>query len=239
MDNANSPDYLEKIKIQIIENLKNTAHAPSVQMTDVPRTTIFGGTEEDDDILDDLDEDENPETRTTQRQHDQRIVRDDEFDESDDEEMAAANGVRPQNGASKARNIMNHGTNDADVDMESGVASPLQSVDIIAAIATEANAEINAEVMEAKTRDLAAALEAGETGPSNAPTRSHSRAPLDNEGDVEMGEPVTELQASILPNLVPIAPLSPAASIPTSIPANAESLPAPTEELNLEEETVQ
>ena len=38
MDNANSPEYLEKIKHQVLENLRRTTQAaPSVQMQDVPR----------------------------------------------------------------------------------------------------------------------------------------------------------------------------------------------------------
>merc|ERR1711939_299144 len=40
MDNANSKEYLEKILTQVLENLKRTAHAPSVQMTDVPRESL-------------------------------------------------------------------------------------------------------------------------------------------------------------------------------------------------------
>ena len=39
MENANSKDYLEKIKIQVIENLKKTAHAPSVQMQEIGRAS--------------------------------------------------------------------------------------------------------------------------------------------------------------------------------------------------------
>jgi histone deacetylase 1/2 len=230
MENANSQDYLEKIKIGVIENLRQTAHAPSVQMTDVPRTTIFGGTEEDDDILDDQDEDDHPDARITQRRNDKRIERDDEFDESDDEEIAATNGVRPQNGAPKQRNVISYGA--ADVDMDSGAASPQapQPVDIIATLATEANAEVNAEVMEAKSRGLTGALENGETGPSNAPSRSHSRAGPDNEGDVEMEDSVTVPVAPIaIPT--PQGPLSPAASVA----ATAEPVPAEPAELGTEE----
>src|SRR3954465_3689211 len=102
MENANSKEYLEKIKIQVIENLKKTAHAPSVQMTDVPRTTMMGGMDDEEDELDDLDEDENMDIRATKRQLDQRIARDDELDESDAEEEE-----RPRNGP-KRRNIMDY-----------------------------------------------------------------------------------------------------------------------------------
>jgi histone deacetylase 1/2 len=233
MENANSKDYLEKIKIQVIENLKQTAHAPSVQMTDVPRTTITGGTEEDDDILDDLDEDENKDVRSTKRRWDQRITRDEELDESEDEEESRANGVRRQNGPSKRQNIMdyrNPNTVASDIEMDSGVATPevRQEVDaMVTAMATEANAEVNAEVMEQKSRSLTAA-DAGEVGPSNAPSRAHSakEAPVDNEGDVEMGELVADPAVTQAQVQTPAAatPLSPADSAPTSVPATAEPI---------------
>ncbi|WWD22888.1 hypothetical protein CI109_107383 [Kwoniella shandongensis] len=35
-DNHNPPEYLEKIKIQVLENLRNLPHAPSAQMRQVP-----------------------------------------------------------------------------------------------------------------------------------------------------------------------------------------------------------
>lgn len=37
MDNQNTPEYLEKIKAQIFENLRHTGHAPSVQMSEIPK----------------------------------------------------------------------------------------------------------------------------------------------------------------------------------------------------------
>src|SRR5690349_7756169 len=129
MENANSKEYLEKIKIQVIQNLRQTAHAPSVQMTDVPRTTIMGGVDDDEAELDDLDEDENKDVRSTKRRWDQRITREDEFEESDDEEENLANGgvSRPQNGASKRRNIMdykNAHSAASDIEMDSAIATP-------------------------------------------------------------------------------------------------------------------
>jgi histone deacetylase 1/2 len=67
MENANLKDYLEKIKIQVIKNLKKTAYALSVQMTDVPRTTLAGGTEEDEDTVNNANEDRSKDVRTTKR----------------------------------------------------------------------------------------------------------------------------------------------------------------------------
>ncbi|CAJ2500364.1 Uu.00g032170.m01.CDS01 [Anthostomella pinea] len=93
MENANSPEYLEKIKNQLIENLRRTIHKPSVQMQDTPRHSLGAMSDEDDAILDDLDEDKNQDIRMTQRQWDQRIEPDNEYEESDNEDMDRANGV--------------------------------------------------------------------------------------------------------------------------------------------------
>lgn len=120
MENANSPEYLEKIKNQLIENLRRTAHVPSVQMQDVPRHSMGAMTDEDDAELNDLDEDENKDVRMTQRQWEQRIERDDEYDVSDNEEMEKANGVR-RNGSSRRPF---HDYRNSDVEGDSGVATP-------------------------------------------------------------------------------------------------------------------
>lgn len=213
MDNANSNEYLEKIKIQVIENLKKTAHAPSVQMTEIPRTTMLGGTEEDDDILDDLDEDENKDTRNTKRRWDQNVERDDEFEESDDEEMAEANGIHPQNGKAKRRNISDFTNANAaasDIEMDSGIASPQISQEVdeeVAASVAEANAEVNAEIMDSKTGTLGVNVEVNEVGPSNAPSRSDSPKPtaIDTEGDIEMAD-----ENPAEPSVAPTAPAPPA-----------------------------
>lgn len=57
MDNLNTREYLEKYCAKIIDNLRNVAHAPSVQMQDVPA----------DFLKDSSDEDEEPETRITRK----------------------------------------------------------------------------------------------------------------------------------------------------------------------------
>ncbi|PQE20297.1 putative histone deacetylase protein [Rutstroemia sp. NJR-2017a BBW] len=213
MENANSKDYLEKIKIQVIENLKRTAHAPSVQMQDVPRTTLAGTTDEDDAIMDDLDDDENPDTRHTQHRNDKRVARDDEFDESDDEEGNRANGAFPQSGQPRQRNQTY-----SDVDMNSGVATPeIQSDREIKAPTpvTEANAQVNAELLEQKVQDESM-VEATELGPSNAPSPAHTPkvAPADNDGDVDMTD------SAEVETTVAAQPPSPTASIAPEASAN-------------------
>ena len=197
-------------------------------MTDIPRTTIMGGTEEDDAELDDLDEDENKDTRHTQRRWDQHTTRDDELDESDDEEEARANGVRPQNGTIKRRNIMDYQNANAasDVEMDSGIATPAQNEvdDMTTAMATEVNAEVIEEIMEQKSRSLTAA-ETGEAGPSNAPSRSHSAKPqVDNDGDVDMTEP-DPAPAATVPTPAAETPLSPTATVAPTTPSPAPAEP--------------
>ncbi|KAL6714170.1 histone deacetylase [Lecanora helva] len=105
MDNANTPEYLEKIKIQVIENLKRTTFAPSVQMTDVPRDPE-GINDEADGQLDDADEDENPDSRYTKRRWDKYVEKDGELSDSEDEEENQANGVHRQPNAPKRRRNM-------------------------------------------------------------------------------------------------------------------------------------
>lgn len=128
MDNANTKEYLDKIRSQVIENLKRTAFAPSVQMTDVPREPLVEGMDDEADaILDDLDEDENKDKRYTKRRFDQYIEKTGELSDSEDEEELAANGVRRQP-APKRRNHANYRHLDvADSGVESGIATPREA----------------------------------------------------------------------------------------------------------------
>jgi histone deacetylase 1/2 len=132
MDNANTKDYLDKIRNQVVENLKRTAFAPSVQMTDVPRNPILDGMDDEaDDVLDDLDEDENKDKRFTQRRFDQYVEKPGELSDSEDEEENAANGVRRQPGAIRRRNQTNYRNIDAaDSGLDSGMATPLEASSI-------------------------------------------------------------------------------------------------------------
>lgn len=244
MDNANSIDYLEKIKIQVIENLKKTTFAPSVQMQDVPRDALGGMTEEEEAELDDLDDDENKDVRNTQRKLDIRRARDDEFEDSDEEGDENDYGLHKANGERKSRNIMSYqmaGNEVSDVDMDSGVQTPQvgNEVDeVTSAMVTEANAEVNAEVMEKKQQDATAAM-IGEIGPSNAASRAASvkqPAALDDDGDVEMMEepsvPVPVAAAAPTePAAPPISPISVVGSPATASNAEPPAAPVTTEAL--------
>lgn len=85
MSNDNTPEYLEKIRSTISERLRTLPFAPSVQMHDVPRHGL-GGSEEDGDILADMDADENMDVRMTELQQDRQVANDAEFYDSDVED---------------------------------------------------------------------------------------------------------------------------------------------------------
>ncbi|ODQ54156.1 histone deacetylase Clr6 [Saitoella complicata NRRL Y-17804] len=51
MENGNTPAYLEKIRLQVLQNLSNTKFAPSVQMQDVPPDFFSRDDEDEDDII--------------------------------------------------------------------------------------------------------------------------------------------------------------------------------------------
>ena len=107
MDNANSPEYLSKIKTQVLENLKRTTFAPSVQMAEVPRDPV-GLDDDADAALDDLDEDDNKDSRWSDRRWDKHQEKNGELSESEDEETNERNGVRRQPRAKRRRNMMDY-----------------------------------------------------------------------------------------------------------------------------------
>lgn len=86
MPNLNTPEYLEKLKTTVIQNLRTINFAPSVQMMDVPRS-LESLREDIDNQLSDLDEDGNKDKRHTPRQWDKHIERGDGLiSDSEDEE---------------------------------------------------------------------------------------------------------------------------------------------------------
>jgi histone deacetylase 1/2 len=120
MDNANSAEYLRRVTEEVVTNLRQTG-TPSVQMQDVPRAPLGDAMDSDgEDEADDMDVDQNPDTRLTQREADKRIARDDEFYESEDEEMNERNGIHRQPGQQRSRNIgiMDYENPHADADID-------------------------------------------------------------------------------------------------------------------------
>lgn len=200
MENANSNEYLEKIKNAVVENLKKTA-APSVQMQDVPRQSLGGMTDEDDAMLDDLDDDQNKDTRMSQRQWEKRVARDDEFEESDDEEMAGANGVYQVSG--KGKSIMDHKNPDAPKDFSRPpTPEPLDApsspeAEIEEELDTNEGDETMEDVDATVAEDPIAEAKTEEVNPT--PQNGDTTAgEVDNGGDVDMTEAAEHTKAPVI-----------------------------------------
>ena len=130
MDNANSTEYLEKIKNSVLDNLKRTTPsgaAPSVQMQDVPREPMGMDEtlDEEEGRLDDeeADQEASKDRRYTQRLWDRKVERDDEMSESEDDELEDSLGVKRQPDRPRRRGIMDYHNPHAPID-DSGNNTP-------------------------------------------------------------------------------------------------------------------
>lgn len=234
MDNANTKDYLDKIRSQVVENLKRTAFAPSVQMTDVPRHPLGAGMDDEaDDILDDEDEDDNKDKRFTQRRFDQYVEKPGELSESEDEEENAANGVRRQPNAIRRRNQTNYRNLDpADSGLDSGLATP-QEASSVGDVDMDTGLDINMGDAPRTEPDALAVpgvsnghetpatdtdqmvVENNNNGPSTTSPPDEDTAMEDAGAPTSEPAPVAEMQEEVKPQLPSItedaskAPLSP------------------------------
>ncbi|KLJ08676.1 histone deacetylase 1/2 [Blastomyces silverae] len=213
MDNANSKEYLDKIRMQVIENLKRTAFAPSVQMTDVPRGPLLDGMDDEADaILDDLDEDENKDRRFTKRRFDQYIEKEGELSDSEDEEELAANGIRPQPGVIKRRNQVNYRNLDGgDSGADSGLVTPREESSL-----PDEDAGLDEKMEDAEEAEPEAEVETQDKGtpsPEEPATRSESRMDADDVSTSERNEAVVGPPAADEEEPPESAPLSTRESI--------------------------
>ncbi|KAK1983922.1 histone deacetylase domain-containing protein [Colletotrichum cereale] len=191
MENSNSFEYLEKIKAAVIDNLRHTQPAPSVQMQDVPRQPFGGMTDEEEAELNDIDEDEQPDERMTQRRWEQRTRNEADFEDSDDEDMDEANGMtRPRN--AKKRTFGDYRQAEGDVD--SGAPSPVNG-------APEGEEAPNAEPIVDADITLENPIDTEDVPEQIAPEKEAApEAPkedvVDEDGDVGMGDGVDTDEAT-------------------------------------------
>ncbi|XP_067927813.1 probable histone deacetylase 1-B [Watersipora subatra] len=78
MSNQNTPEYLDKIKCRLFENLRMLPHAPGVQMSNIPEDSLHT----DDKAEADKD---NPDVRLSVRAGEKRIACDEDLSDSEDE----------------------------------------------------------------------------------------------------------------------------------------------------------
>ena len=225
MHNANSPEYLNKIKSSVIENLSRTKFGPSVQSTAIP-PDIEGLDDEADATLDDMDEDENKDSRNTQRRWDKYVQKDGELSESEDEEENSRNGVLRQPGTKRRRNIMDYQNPNAAPDIpESGAQTPDGFAPSINGDAqAAANGELHADMVHNKAANSASLAPSIQVQPTaRASIASHN-------GDVDMLDrqdatgPTTAAQ---VPTIPPTAAAAVAQAIAPTLPTVSAQLTPP------------
>ncbi|TEA20711.1 Histone deacetylase RPD3 [Colletotrichum sidae] len=191
MENSNSFEYLEKIKTAVIENLRHTQPAPSVQMQDVPRQPLPGGmTDEEEAELNDLDEDEHPDERMTQRRWEQRTNNEADFEDSDDEDMEQTNGItRPRNAKKRTFNDFRQPEAE-EVEAESGAPSPVNGTSADDAPNAEPIVDADITLENPADADESSDKAASEESVAVAkdPVEQPTEAVVDEDGDVGMGD---------------------------------------------------
>ena len=191
MENSNSREYLDKITAAVIDNLRQTGPAPSVQMQDVPRKPFGGMTDEEEAELDDLDEDENKDVRMTEHRWDKHVENGAEFEASDDDEMAAAHGATRNNGNKRSFNNFK----DTDGAEERGSKSPKdKETDSNKETAEPEGHDVNDDTIE----DVGAAEEPEKEAPEEEKDEQDSKQQkVDADGDVGMEDSTATEEATI------------------------------------------
>lgn len=227
MDNANSREYLDKILVQVLENMKRTVHVPSVQMTDVPRESL-GMNDDDEAAMDDLDEEMNADKRTSQRKSDKYTEKNGELSDSEDEGM---DGNAPSRlPREKRRNRLNY-RNIMDVGGESGIDSGVGTPQQGSSLPDD-NDEMNLDVTAPETEGAtpnpveAANGSAGVSG-QVSPTPAAANDEDVAMGDADEGAPATEqaTTTAVQQETPPESP-PPLANPPPNVAAETEALAA-------------
>lgn len=206
MENSNSREYLDKITAAVIDNLRQTGPAPSVQMQDVPRKPFGGMTDEEEAELDDLDEDENKDVRMSERQWDKRVENPAEFEASDDEDLSRENGATRQNGNKRTFNDYRNedAENESEKRTRTADGSPKEGEDAVADNAHDPNDDTIEDIVAGDKNEA-------ETAPEKDETKESSKDGIDNDGDVGMADSAPAEETAIKkedgePESVPAAP---------------------------------
>jgi histone deacetylase 1/2 len=247
MDNANSKEYLDKIRAQVIENLRRTTFAPSVQMTDVPRDSMAVN-DEDEAELDDLDEDQNPDKRNTQHRFDQYVEKPGELSDSEDDEMNDANGVRKQPGTRKRRNRLDY-RNLTDWNGDSAISSGAATPQAASSIPdNDVDEDLNIEDAEpADEGERETASPADGANGDVAASRAESPKAANEQEDVAMDDAGDGLAAQTVPEAGALAnalSTTPSAAVvqqdvtPPDSPPNAPEMATPASSTTAEPSAV-
>lgn len=200
MENSNSREYLEKITAAVIDNLRQTGPAPSVQMQDVPRKPFGAMTDEEEAELDDLDEDENKDVRMSENQWDKHIEHPAEYEPSDDDDLARQHGATRLNGNKRSFTDYGNKGEGADADAaDPDVADPdaadadgkrAKTVEPVEETGDEAAMDETHDPNDDTIDDVGNG-EKTEKEPESeaAPVNELVKEAVDEEGDIGMAEP--------------------------------------------------
>ncbi|RAR09322.1 histone deacetylase rpd3 [Stemphylium lycopersici] len=224
MENANSHDYLHKIKSAVIDNIRRTGK-PSVEaFTNIPENPLTRSLDSDaEDEDDDIDADENRDVRMTQRQRDKQIEHEGElYDASDDEDYKNSLGVRAQPGTKKRRHI---------TDFPNPNAAPADELDGME--------EINGQSAGSTRQPSAAAKSRTQTPTAGEPEADKDGdidmdAPAPEPAPVEAPAPATAAAAAAPRDPSPAGVVTPPESPPTAAPATMAPTSAPVADVDME-----
>ncbi|KAF4945565.1 hypothetical protein FGADI_11821 [Fusarium gaditjirri] len=247
MENSNSREYLEKITASVIDNLRQTGPAPSVQLQDVPRKPFGGMTDEEEAELDDLDEDENKDVRMTEHRWDKHVEHDNEFEASDDDEMARAHGATRQNG--NKRTFTDYRKGEMEVDNADAPPAKVTNGASAGEPAEEQAGEDAHDVNDDTIDDISAPAPAEKEAPpkeSEKPdeaTKEPEASKVDGDGDVGMEDSAAPEETAIKKEEVepeaPAEPPAPTEKASKDEPAAQETTDSATKEPTAEPKTIE
>ncbi|KAM0075519.1 histone deacetylase [Fusarium odoratissimum] len=247
MENSNSREYLEKITSSVIDNLRQTGPAPSVQLQDVPRKPFGGMTDEEEAELDDLDEDENKDVRMTEHRWDKHVEHDNEFEASDDDEMAQAHGATRQNGNKRTFTDYRKG----EMEIDNADAPPAKVTNGASADepAEEQAGEDAHDVNDDTIDDISAPAPAEKEAPPKESEKPDEAAKepeaskVDGDGDVGMEDSAAPEETTIKKEEVepeaPAEPSAPTEKASKDEPAAQEATDSATKEPTAEPKTIE
>ncbi|KAI7772572.1 hypothetical protein LZL87_005297 [Fusarium oxysporum] len=245
MENSNSREYLEKITSSVIDNLRQTGPAPSVQLQDVPRKPFGGMTDEEEAELDDLDEDENKDVRMTEHRWDKHVEHDNEFEASDDDEMAQAHGATRQNG--NKRTFTDYRKGEMEIDNVDAPPAKVTNGASADEPAEEQAGEDAHDVNDDTIDDISAPAEKeappNESEKPDEAAKEPEASKVDGDGDVGMEDSAAPEETTIKKEEVepeaPAEPSAPTEKASKDEPAAQEATDSATKEPTTEPKTIE
>ncbi|TFK41347.1 histone deacetylase complex, catalytic component RPD3 [Crucibulum laeve] len=209
-EDLNTPAYLERVKRIVLENLRHTGGAPSVQMSDIPSMPI-------DEALDDPNQDEeliSPDSRRPRRLLDSRRQAEGGLSDSDDE----GEGGRRNHASHRDRSSHDSNGTNRKFGMGGGIMASGQTSTHGAGPSGHTTV---AQILSSSNADESTAMDVDTSSASVPPT------PVETNGTAAMEVTMENGTASVEPAPETIAPATaaPATPVPTVPETSSETAP--------------